>query len=477
MVTPARAMRAGRGCGRTRRGALFFLALLGLACSQHDGDTAKTAATTPSDGSGGTDSVVGGPSPSETPVPPTCIFSAESPTFDEGTGECPLPLPPPFDLSCACCPPDPADEFGTRCCLPHGECGYDFGSGCTYEALRLPTDTAMEGPACSVARNVPGIVLENVPAPRLGAFGIVTWRPGDDLWSVLRMDPTSCSIEMLEVGSGPPDGTNVMIGPDALFLVQEIAAQTAYHPDVTVLPLDGSAAYGISVAEAAASHSPYSYYLSLVGVLGSSVFAIADFSRGSSERGAILLELPCCGGVPRVVGEVDLPWSTHSASLLGRSGDRLFLHFRASVLHYGPTTRVATLDLGTGTFRDLVTVTRDALAGLRGDTVVLAYDGRITALAPSDCTATVLADRGVARISALHVTPDAVYWSEEYDTMTASRIFRLDHGRAEPVRLVEISGRVLWLATHDDYVYWHEHGELSTYRILRIGRDGTAGAP
>jgi hypothetical protein len=86
------------------------------------------------------------------------------------------------------------------------------------------------------------------------------------------------------------------------------------------------------------------------------------------------------------------------------------------------------------------------------------------------------ADRGVARISALHVTPDAVYWSEEYGTMTASRIFRLDHGRAEPVRLVEISGRALWLGTHDEYVYWHEDGELSS-RILRIGRDGTAGAP
>jgi hypothetical protein len=193
------------------------------------------------------------------------------------------------------------------------------------------------------------------------------------------------------------------------------------------------------------------------------------------ETSQAVVEVPCCGGTPALVTR--LPESVSGrvdAFALDPSGKELLIAQSSTTLDSTSYTTVIVVNLATRAPRKLLheIVAGDEYALRAGQLFAVRPQG-ISIASVTDCGWHPWATSLFEAVAHTAVNQDRIFWAEQYPSLTVSRIFAQGAAGSPPVRLVETSGPITWLAADEAHVYWLESESISgqtsgASRLMRI---------
>lgn len=391
-------------------------------------------------------------------------------------GDCQFPGAPPFPgATNACgdvpdapgaetCPPSVASDYGTPCCTAGG-CAFDFGKGCTYFPYTPPGgEAAITVPACSAGTGVPGVIFGD----RVDDFAI-----GDDGPFVLTSDMNGNSPHVVAIRNSDCTERTIYDGTDAAGI--EVVGQTVYiatrggahGSDLLAVPAAGGPPTTIDLRKLLGSSDVYF----AMGRNGTSLVLETQAKVGSDaslEYRAGFVEIPCCGGAPRVLAvssDINFPMAERVLS----AGTFLFAPSQLTLLNSGFETKVGSLELASNRTSML----------LSGSLPIFPYDahdgllyvvpgGAIVTIDPLTCIRRQLVARPLAYITALSVAADGtVFWAESYTPLTVSRMFMMRKDSTNFSQIQQIPGTADTLHSDGAYLYWLTYSPKQLIRAAR----------
>jgi hypothetical protein len=179
---------------------------------------------------------------------------------------------------------------------------------------------------------------------------------------------------------------------------------------------------------------------------------------GAPTEEMAVVEVPCCGGSPRVVAElprsVDIGWLPRFET----RGSTLVLSMEKDILDAGPVSSLFTIDAASGNIATLFDArpTRQQLFGEAGGNAYVAAGTGISVVnVANGCGTSDFVNAIPGTVSALFAQDDFVYWGEEYPGLVESGLYRrapLTTG--PPEKLARNDGVIESIWTDDAFVYW-----------------------
>jgi hypothetical protein len=195
-------------------------------------------------------------------------------------------------------------------------------------------------------------------------------------------------------------------------------------------------------------------------------------SEGTSQA---VVEVPCCGGTPTLVTRLpDGSSGRVNAFAMDPSGKELLIAQSSTTLDATSYTTVVVVNRATGASRKLLDeiVAGDEFALRAGQLFAVRPQG-ISVASVTGCGWQPWATSPFEAVAHTAINQDRIFWAEQYPSLTVSRIFAQGAAGSPPVRLVETSGPITWLAADEAHVYWLEYESISgptlgASRLMRI---------
>jgi hypothetical protein len=209
---------------------------------------------------------------------------------------------------------------------------------------------------------------------------------------------------------------------------------------------------------------------------GTSLYVVVSYAPDPalpSDQQSAVLEVPCCGESPRMLGTTsDPPSRTSTTTRLVHDGTSLYWLSVVQYLDAGPQSKITRFDTGTGVTTTLV----DASSEWYGDmevvdgVVYLEGSGAVSALQLPSCAASALVDGRGATITAFTLSEGNVFWAEAPPGLAFSRLFWRAQNGVSPRKIVDTAGTVTWMSVDATDVYWSETDPLNDVSVFRIAR-------
>jgi hypothetical protein len=436
-----------------------------------NGEDGGTAANGGSDAALGGDAADGG---AWRPPPGTPICRTNPPDDNaKGEGQCAPPgVAAPTRCYNACwdepgapgpeqCAARAPSELGSSCCYPGG-CAFDFGEGCTYQALKLPDETVLAASPCGPASTVAERIFE-------GAFDRVV------------LTDSSLAIGTLNAFTGSVTTISATCVPEPRYSNASVWDFAVADEVTYVVGTDPVSGYSLIQAVSNAGQTTELPLTQLFGahavgsiglaVSGTSLYALLGVSSAASstEFDVALLEIPAAGAAPRVVATALTALEELGSDVYPiLDGPSLVLAGETHPIENGPISHVGIFDFETGSARLFFDRFQGTIRpfDVEDGRLYLVRASTIVSIGLADCSIETLVERPEgAQITALAVDGAEVFWAEQYDLLAGARIFS-KRASAAPARLVQVRGSVNWMGLDSKTVYWAMSAPESDHRVL-----------